>query len=195
MASRSRPGAVVDCGQPVDEIFDRLRQAFVGRIGVRPQGVAAGLGDHDGVENGAERGRLDEGHVGVPLVRGFALAAVDLGPLVHPVQIAGLGVVDLEDLAVFADARDHRVGVGDLAEVERELLVLGGGEVLAGQEDHLVVQKGLPDGRHRRRVERLMEIDIAYLGADGARQPGDVEGDGSCEGSCHGIDRFVRGWE
>ena len=74
--------------------------------------------------------------------------------------------------------------------------MLGGREVLPGEEDHLVVEQGLPDGRHRRRIERLMEVHVADLGADGPRQRGDVERDG-CGGGCghRGILRVEGPWE
>ena len=39
-------------------------------------------------------------------------------------RLAGPGVVDLEDFLVLLNAANHRVGVGDLAEVGGELLVL-----------------------------------------------------------------------
>ena len=150
----------------------RRGQTLVGRLGVRPQGVAAGLGDHDGVEDGAQRRRLHEGDVGVPV-----LPVVVLGSgAAH--EGAGFRVVDLEDLLVVLEPGDDGVGHGDLAEERGEFLVLLGGEVLAGEEDDLVVEEGLPDRGQRFGIERLVEVDVADLGADRARQGRDVELDG-----------------
>ena len=51
-------------------------QSLVGRLGVRPQGVTSGFGDHDGVEDRTKGRSLDERDVGVP-----ALAVAVLAPL------------------------------------------------------------------------------------------------------------------
>ncbi len=97
----------------------------------------------------------------------------------------GLRVVDLEHLLVVLEARDHGVGDGDLAEGGGEFLVLVGGQVLAREEDHLVVEEGLADGGQRLGVERLVQVDVADLGADRAREGRDVELDGG--GGGHGF--------
>ena len=60
------------------------------------------------------------------------------------------------------------VGHRGLAEEGREVLVLLGVQVGTGEEDDLVVEKGLADGRHGFGIEGLVEIEAADLGADGA---------------------------
>ncbi len=110
--------------QPVDELADGRREPFVGGLGVGPQRVAPGLGDHDGVEHRAERRGLHEGDVGVPLLAVVVLAAKP--PAESAAEGAGLGVVDLEDLAVLLEPGDDGVGHGDLAEGGGEVLVLFG---------------------------------------------------------------------
>ena len=97
---------------------------------------------------------------------------------------ASLRVIDLEHLLVVLEAGDHGVGHGDLAEGARELLVLLGAEVLAREEDDLVVEERLADGGQRLGVERVVEVEAADLGADGARERCDVELDRG--GSGHG---------
>ncbi len=119
-------------------------------------------GDHDGVEDRAQRRGLHERDVGVPAL---AVAVLPTHAVGEP---AGLGVVDLEDLLVLLDSGDHRVRHGDRAEGGGELLVLGRGEMLAREEDDLVVEEGLADGRQRLGVEGLMQVDAADFGSDRA---------------------------
>ena len=154
--------AVVNGGQSIDQLLDGSRQPFVGGLGVGPQGVTPRLGDHDGVEDRTKGRGLDEGDVGVP-----ALAVAVLAP--HAVgELARLRVVDLEDLLVLLDPRDDRVRDRDRAERCGEFLVLARGQMLAGEEDDLVVEQRLADGRQRVGVERLVQVDAADLGSDGA---------------------------
>jgi hypothetical protein len=56
--------------------------------------------------------------------------------------------------------------------------VLLGGEVLSREEDDLVVEEGLADGAQRVGIEGVVEVDVADLGADGAREGRNVELDG-----------------
>ena len=114
----------MDCRQAVDQLADGRRQSLVGRLRVGPEGVATGWGYHDGVQDRAQRRSFDEGDVGVP-----ALTVALLGS--HPVgELAGLRVVDLEDLLVFLDTGDDGVCDRDRAERGGEVLVLGRREVL-----------------------------------------------------------------
>ena len=50
-----------------------------------------------------------------------------------------------------------------------------GAQVGTGEEDDLVVEEGLADGGHRLGIEGLVEVEAADLGADGARERGDIE--------------------
>jgi len=137
-------------------------------------------------------GALDEGHIGVPLVT----VPVDRGGVgrVHADEGAGPGVVDLEHLFVLVDARDDRVGVGQLAEGGGEALVLGGGEVLLGEEDDLVVEQGLADGAHGGRFELDVEVEAADHPTNGPRERLDVELDGGAGGAGRGHDEVLSGW-
>ena len=157
-------------GEPVDQLADGLGEVLVGGIGVGPQGVAAGGRDDDGVEDGAERRALHEGDVGVPALAVAVLLGREL-----LVELAGLRVVDLEDLLVLVEPGDDGVGHRGLAEEGGECRVLLGAQVGAREEDDLVVEEGLADGRHRLGVEGLVQVEVAYLGADGPRERGDVE--------------------
>ena len=162
--------AVVDGGEAVHQLADGLGEVLVGGVGVGPQGVAAGGRDHDGVEDRAERRALHERDVGVPALAVPVLLGRDL-----LVELAGLRVVDLEDLLVFLEPGDDGVGDRGLAEECGECGVLLGVQVGAREEDDLVVEEGLADGRHRLGVEGPVEVEVAYLGADGPRERGDVE--------------------
>ena len=64
---------------------------------------------------------------------------------------------------------------GGLTEAAGERQVLGGLEVLAREEDHLVSQPGLAD-RGNVVVGEVAEVEAAELGADGAGQRDDLEG-------------------
>ena len=85
-------------------------------------------------------------------------------------ELPGLRVVDLEHLPVLVDAGDHRVGVGELTEGLGERLVLGRVEMRLGKEDDLVVEERLADLGRCRLAQRRVQVDVANLGADGARQ-------------------------
>ena len=91
------------------------------------------------------------------------------------VELAGEGVVDLEDLGVVLDPGDDRVSLGGLTEEPGEGLVLVGVEVLSREEDHLALQPHLADGGDGVGGEIGAEVDAPDLGADGAGQRGDVE--------------------
>ena len=95
------PVAVVDGGEPVDQLADGLGEVLVGGLGVGPQRVPTGRRDDDGVEDGAQRRALDEGDVGMP-----ALAVAVLFALALRVEAAGLRVVDLEHLFVVRRVRE-----------------------------------------------------------------------------------------
>ena len=51
-------------------------------------------------------------------------------------------------------ARDDRVPLGDHAELAGEVGLLGGGELLVAEEDHVMGVEGLPDLGHHRLAER-----------------------------------------
>ena len=59
---------------------------------------------------------------------------------------------------------------GHGAEGGGEVLVLGGREVLAREEDDLVIEQGLADGAQGFGVEGLVQVDVADLGSDRARE-------------------------
>ena len=104
------PGIVVDCDEAVTHCPYDGRQAVVGVLQAGPHGVAADLGSLEHVEDRTHRGCLQEGHVGVP-----PAGAVDLA-------------VDGEDLGTLVDGREHRVGLGHLTELAREVSLLPRGE-------------------------------------------------------------------
>ena len=56
---------------------------------------------------------------------------------------------------------------------KRDLLI--GREVLIGEEQHEVLEPRRADGRDDVVVERLRDVDAAYLGADRGADPLDVE--------------------
>ena len=62
-----------------------------------------------------------------------------------------------------------------------------GEKMLAGEEDDLVVEEGLADGAQRLGVERVVEVDVADLGTDRAREGRDIELEG--RGGGHGTPR------
>ena len=73
----AEPRTRVDRAQAREHRLHALREPVVGQVLVREEGVAAGLGDVEGVEGGAEGRALGEGHVGVPdLGEALLLAAV-----------------------------------------------------------------------------------------------------------------------
>ena len=75
-----------------------------------------------------------------------------------------------------------------------EFLVLGRREVLAREEDDLVVEEGLADGAQRLGVERVVEVDVADLGTDRAREGRDIELERGAVGmGLLGADRDVGG--
>ena len=69
----------------------------------------------------------------------------------------------------------HRVAFGDLAELPGEVGLLGGGELLVAEEDHVVGVEGLPDLGHHRLAQRPGQVDAVDLRADDGRQGPDVE--------------------
>jgi hypothetical protein len=103
---------------------------------------------------------IDERDVGVP---GVGLAAAALR-------------VQLEDALVRLDARHGRVRRGELAEPLGEPGLRRVVEVvLTAQEDHLVLQQGIPDDGYLVFRERRSRLDSDDLGTDVARDLEDVD--------------------
>ena len=156
-----RPGVVVVVGvhgpQRVGEVAQRLGQVAVGRRGVGDQGVAAVGRDDDPPQRRGLRRRLHERHVGVPHVRRAALA------------------VDRQDLRLLVDAGDGRVRAGERAERRGEAQLALVVEVLAAEDQGLVLQQRGLDLVEDRLGEVAGQVDAGDLGADPAADAADVE--------------------
>ncbi len=158
---------VVHRHQGVDELPERLGESLVGRLGVGEHGVPTPLGHGDGVEHGGHRGLLHEGDVGVPPVEA-GLAQV-VGERCRPPE---LGVVDPCRAGWPWLPRD--VGCASvICRAGGEGQVLLGGEVLAGKEDHLVLDEGGVDRRYRLGIERTAQVHPVDLGTG---RPGEGPG-------------------
>ncbi len=114
------PGVEVDGDQGVAHGPHRLGQPIVGVLQAGPLGIAADFRSGEHVEDRPERRGLEKGHIGVP----------PAGPV--------LSAVDGQHLGAPLDGWDHRVAFGDLAELSGEVGLLGGGELLVAEEDHVV---------------------------------------------------------
>ena len=173
---------LVDGVQPVEQVADRLRQPLVGDDQVDPLGVAAVRRDDHAPQDRAHGRVGDEGDVGVP-------AALDLGP----VDAGVLLVVEQQDLGMIGKGGGQgRVGRSHLAEAAAEGDVLGLGDVLVPEEDHLPLQQGRPDlgddvGVERGRTDRPRRSRHRCIRtSDGCRavRPPAVIGVARWSGSC-----------
>ena len=142
---------VVHREQAVDALLDVVVEAVVGRAHVAEQGVAAGGRNLDGVQDGPHRGHLPPGDVMVPAV----LEAAGVAPLLEAHQLGMLGVPG-----------DERVDL-QLAEAAGERHVLGRGDRLAAEHQHLVVEQRLADLGGHLIGQVGLKIDAAHLSADG----------------------------
>ena len=151
------PGA-----QAGDLRLDALGQALVGQRHVDPDHVAAHLGRLGTPKHGPELRALAPRRVAVIGVLVLLRARVRT-------------LVDQDQAGIFRIAAHHRV-VLERAEAPREGDVLGPGEVLVAQEQHLVLEQERFDLREQGVVaRRVAEIDVDELGSDGAGQRLDLD--------------------
>ena len=163
------PVAVVHRGELVDQPLHRRGQRLVGELAVDPARVAAVRREPDGAQDRSERRLLHERDVGVP--------DVGEGEL-------GVGAVDVVDLRVLdGDAGRDRVPGGRLAQAAAEFDLVGVGEVLAAEEQHLVGDERLPDRGDLLVVEHP-QVEADHLGAERGSEPVEREhgGAGRCLG-------------
>ena len=119
------PRVVMPGDQLVAHGAHRRRQRVVGGLEAHPHGVAPDGGRLAHVQDRSERRRLEEGDVGVP----------PRGPVLSP--------VDVQDLGIALERRDHRVRRCHLPELTGEVGLDVGSEVLAGEEQHqMPTQRG-----------------------------------------------------
>ena len=158
------PGIEMDGDQRVAHGPDRVGQPVVGVLQAGPRGVAAVVGALEHVEDRPEGRLLEEGDVGVP----------PAGPVDAP--------VDGQHVRVLGEGRDDRMAFGHRPELRGELGLLGGGEVLVAEEDHVMGVEGLPDLGHHRLAERLRQVDAVDLRSDDRGQRPDIEPGGDRHG-------------
>ena len=147
---------VVSVGMHGHQTISQLAQV-IGKVLVTghragPQGVAADLRDDEGAEHREDRRPLDEGDVGMPVVRAGARNGVEV-----------------EDLALLGELGQGGMAQGQRAEPRREGDLFSGPDRLAPEEDHPVREKLLADGRHLTVVETA-EIHPGDLGPDAPGQ-------------------------
>ena len=159
------PGIEMDGDQRVAHGPDRIGQPVVGVLQAGPRGVAAVVGAVEHVEDRPEGRLLEEGDVGMP----------PAGPVDAP--------VDGQHVRMLGQGRDDRMALGHRPELRGELGLLGGGEVLVAEEDHVMGVQGLPDLGHHRLAERFREVDAVDLGSDDRGQRPDIEPGGDGHGS------------
>ena len=172
-------GAVVHRRQLLGQPLHGLGQRRERQLEVGPVGVAAVRGQRHRAQDRAQRRPLHEGDVGVP----------DVGePVVRAVE-----GVDL--LVRVVDPGHHRVRHREAAHPVAECHLAVGVELLAGEEQHLVVRQRLPDGGDRL-VVRGGQVQAAHLGAETRSEPVDVEldrgrgGDRTIQRAGHGSTPF-----
>ena len=147
---------VVQRREPLAELPKRRRELLVGLVLVRPHGVAADGGTLHHVQDRQDGGLLLTGEVAVPLVGERA----PRGP-------------ELEDLGGLRGAGHVRVTL-ELSEAPPEGDVGLLAQVLVGEEEHEVLDQQVADGVDLGRL-RPLERDPADLGAEGPREPDDVQ--------------------
>ena len=130
---------------------------------IRKEGVAAAGRHLHGVEDRAEVGLGEEGHVGVP----------------PPAEV--------QEVVRFRDHVEHlrevpialHEGMGvEIAEAAAERHLLFGGEVLVAKHQHAMREEGLMDLLDGG-VGEVGQIDVGHLGANNSRQRPDGEGHGT----------------
>lgn len=124
--------AVVHGGQPVGLVAHRCGERLVGQLAVHPARVTAVRRELYRAQDRAQRRLLHEGDVGVP----------DVGE--GELRVVAVDVVDLRERGRLV-ARGDRVTSSDLAEAAAELDLVGVGEVLAPEEEHLEVDQRLAE--------------------------------------------------
>jgi hypothetical protein len=157
---------------------DRRAEGVVGVLQVGEGGVATALGDDHAGEDRPQRRVWHEGHVGVP---GVVLVLVAVAGI-----LTAAGGVDLEHLGVLGVERgQHGVGRRELTELPTQRHQLGGGQVLASEDEELVLGEGVVEGVGGPGAEGLAQVDAGHLGGEGAPEAGDRES-GEHGGGGHG---------
>lgn len=146
------PG-IVDGGQPVQHLAQRLRQGLVGQVHVGKHGVATAIRRNlVDIEDRAHRRLLVAGDVGMPGFAGDALAV-----------LVGL---DYENFRMFRQTlRRVRMDM-KLAETGAERLVLLDGQLLVAEEDDKVLHQRPMDLIKLTVAQGPREVDTENLGAD-----------------------------
>ena len=137
-----------------EHVLHAVRQRLPGEAHIGEHRVAAGRRDLEGVDHGAQRGRVVVGMIGVPLVADVLL-------------LVGF-LADLGDLRVTVDGREEPVDV-DVAEAARGGHVLLGREVLIADHDHAALVESRPDAVECLVVDTGREVDAEYLGSQRSR--------------------------
>ena len=141
--------------QPGDPGLDVLRQVLIGEDHIGPHRVAADRGAFDAAQHAAHRRLLAPGRVGVPGV---------LITVVGRIRI----LVDAHQPRMIRVAACDRM-VFEFAEMPGESDMLGAGDVLVAEEQHLVLQEQGPDlGDQGRVAAGCAEIDVLKLRSDRA---------------------------
>jgi tripartite-type tricarboxylate transporter receptor subunit TctC len=184
------PGIVAPQRGAVQEALERvasreqppgiLIECVVGRGGRGEHGVAARLGDLDGVEQRRPRRRLDIGHVGMEMHLAVRQGADGLAVLPdvghqHGVAVVGIGRIALRFVAQFLragplDQLAEQAGDGDLP-----VFV----QVLVAHHDDAAIEPGADERVCVGGGQRAGEVDARNLGADVAGEGGGGERHGS----------------
>src|SRR5208337_1155561 len=174
MAFEAMLKVVLGC-EPVDQAADRLRQRLVGRDARRPQRVATVRRQSLRGQYRAERRRLDECHVGMPVV------------------VVGNGVRPRLDQGDFRYALDMAVNGMDvqLAETAGEVALRGRVKRLILEEQHMALRQGPAQALDRPLGQRSRQIDSRHQSADGGRQASDSK----IRGSIHVLGLSEKGFE
>ena len=128
---------------------------------IGPEGIPAERGNLFSVEDRPHGGALAKGDVGVPIAPKVEAALIRL-------------LDQLEHLGVIRHAEDELVAL-QVAEPPPEGHQLHRCQVLVGKKDDQVVQEGSSDIGHALVAQRLRQIHLGDLGAEGAGDPVHLE--------------------
>lgn len=155
-ATNAARGALCRGREGRGELLHGRRQPRVRGFEVEPHRVAAVRRNFQRVQDRTHRRLRRERHVGVPALGDVSAPGVATA-------------VELHDILVGAHVLEIRVAI-DLAEVQREALVLVAVDDLIGKEQHLVLDPRRGQFADRLVVERLPQVDAPHLGAQHIRE-------------------------
>jgi hypothetical protein len=153
--------AVVDSVKGRQESLEHRTQVVECGLLVGPQSVPTRTGDVEGIQYRARGRARHEGHVGVPSEA--ARSRWRIGS--QGIGLDLFGVVDLMDVGLTLNRRNHRMPLRQLAEATTEVKVRPVIEMLVREEDHLSFNPDLTDGGHRL-VGQVAEVDAPNDGSD-----------------------------